>query len=273
MTIDELNNILIPQGFKASIYFNDEAEDVKFRPTPVDEQVRRLRGAIEGLGLLARQMRSFPVQSQKMIADVCEERMFDEAIKQLGGLFNAHGSDKAQGHDYHRIYAPLLGPIRNDPLNILEIGLGTNNIDVQSNMGKDGRPGASLRAFRDWLPNARIYGADIDERILFSEERIMTYHVDQTNRLSLRGLAARFEPHSFDLIIDDGLHTPEANINTVNFALGLLKDNGVLVVEDIGEEFFEFWYTALAILSAHYTCHFITAKAGCLVVIGRQLKK
>ena len=69
-------------------------------------------------------------------------------------------------------------------MNILEIGLGTNNVDVVSNMGRDGIPGASLRAFRDYLINSKIYGADIDKSILFSEERIETYFVDQTNDTS-----------------------------------------------------------------------------------------
>ena len=53
---------------------------------------------------------------------------------------------------------------------IFEIGLGTNNIDIVSTMGKKGHPGASLRAFRDFCPNAEIYGADFDSRILFQEK-------------------------------------------------------------------------------------------------------
>ena len=39
-------------------------------------------------------------------------------------------------------------------------------------MGIKGKPGASVRAFRDYFDKAIIYGADIDSKILFFEKRI-----------------------------------------------------------------------------------------------------
>ena len=39
-------------------------------------------------------------------------------------------------------------------------------------MGTEGKPGASLRAFRDFCMNAEVIWADIDKRILFKEDRI-----------------------------------------------------------------------------------------------------
>jgi hypothetical protein len=102
------------------------------------------------------------------------------ATAELATLFNQYGSDKSSAHDYHLVYAPLLGPRRSDPLRLLEIGLGTNDPNVVSTMGPSGKPGASLRAFRDFCPNAQVFGADIDRRILFDEDRIRTYYVDQT---------------------------------------------------------------------------------------------
>ena len=63
--------------------------------------------------------------------------------------------------------------LRLNNLNIFEVGLGTNNVDVPSNMGKDGKPGASLRAWRDYFPNA-----DIDTRILFKEDKIQTFYTN-----------------------------------------------------------------------------------------------
>jgi hypothetical protein len=111
-----------------------------------------------------------------------------------------------------------LAPKRNERLRLLEIGLGTNNPDVVSTMGASGKPGASLRAFRDFLPNARVFGADIDGRILFEEERILTYYVDQTRSISFDELADKLGNEGFDLVIDDGLHSPNANIATMIFA-------------------------------------------------------
>ena len=85
---------------------------------------------------------------------------------------------------------------------ILEIGLGTDNENLLSNMGKQGKPGASLKAFRDYFKNSKIYGADIDKNILFSDLKIKTSFVDQTNQKSMDLLFKKFGGN-FDLIIDD----------------------------------------------------------------------
>jgi hypothetical protein len=49
---------------------------------------------------------------------------------QLASLFDQYGSDKSNHHNYHLLYAGLLGPKRSSHLRILEIGLGTNNPDI-----------------------------------------------------------------------------------------------------------------------------------------------
>ena len=104
----------------------------------------------------------------------------------LAALFTKYGSDKTK-HEYHLIYSVILSVVK--PKCLLEIGMGTNNEKVFSNMSKYGHPGASLRAFRDFLPSTEIYGADIDKEILFKEERINTFYVDQTNKDTLDKLA------------------------------------------------------------------------------------
>jgi hypothetical protein len=52
-------------------------------------------------------------------------------------------------------------------------------------MGRTGTPGASLRAWRDYFPNAEIYGADIDREILFEEERISAFYVNQLSESAI----------------------------------------------------------------------------------------
>jgi hypothetical protein len=68
----------------------------------------------------------------------------------LKSLFAKFGSDKSSGRNYHRLYGEILKN-KDDIYYVLEIGLGTNDIDVVSNMGPRGVPGASLRAFREYL--------------------------------------------------------------------------------------------------------------------------
>lgn len=186
--------------------------------------------------------------------------------RELAALFNKYGSDKSGKHNYHVIYASLLH--RHAPLNIFEIGLGTNNPHFISTMGVDGKPGAAERAFRDWAPNARIFGADIDRNILFAEERIRTFFVDQTEPESLKELAAKLP--RLDLVIDDGLHTPRANLNTINFALPLLKDAGAIVIEDIVSQYLPFWRVAISLLSRIYHCRFVQMKSEAILIVKRS---
>ena len=49
-------------------------------------------------------------------------------------------------HNYHLVYSALFKN-KNNVKKILEIGIGTNNTKLISNMGQNGIPGASLRAF------------------------------------------------------------------------------------------------------------------------------
>ena len=151
----------------------------------------------------------------------------------LGEILKENRSDKSTTHNYHHIYSYILNEITTEKLNILEIGLGTNDPTLVSSMGSGGRPGASLYAFKQYLPNANIYGADIDKNILFNEERINTCYVDQLDIKTFDNIKNTFGNIKYDLIIDDGLHSIGANLNTLLFALNNIKINGWIVIEDI----------------------------------------
>ena len=138
-------------------------------------------------------------------------------------------------------------------------------------MGSHGRPGASLRAFRDYLPNAQIYGADVDRGILFDDERISTFFVDQTDLDSFSTLSAAI-PAELDLIIDDGLHSPNANLATLAFGLNRLKVNGHLLVEDIRPEALPIWQlVSSALLPSNYESDVIATENQLLFLV-RRLK-
>ena len=154
-----------------------------------------------------------------------------EIEKKLIENLNFRGSDKV-ALGYHIIYSCLFQNTTGQ-YNILEIGLGTNNPKIVSSMGLKGKPGASVKAFRDTFTNSQIYGADIDKNILFSEERIETFFVDQNNLDTFKNITENVE-EKFDLIIDDGLHYQLSNLNTLLFALSNLNKEGFFVIEDIG---------------------------------------
>jgi hypothetical protein len=100
-------------------------------------------------------------------------------------------------------------------------------------MGSNVKPGASLRVWRDYFKNAKIYGADINKDILFQDDRIKTYYVDQLNSSSIETMWQQIGIENFDIIIYDGLHKTDANVNLFINSFNKLKKNGIYIIEDI----------------------------------------
>ena len=187
----------------------------------------------------------------------------------LRELLNRNGSDKASKHEYDLVYANLLENRFEADLDILEIGLGTNNTDTPSNMGKGGTPGASLRTWKDFFPNANIVGCDVDFRILFSEERIETFQLDQTSKDSWESLKSNLGDRRFNLIIDDGLHAPYANLRTLIEASELVKLNGYIVIEDVPDKALAMWKLIPSILEKKWEFRIIRGNVENLVIFRR----
>ncbi len=199
------------------------------------------------------------------VDDVSTKKSLDYS-NNLKDIFNRNNSDKAaEANLYHLLYAFLL-PNQEAVEKIFEIGLGTNNVDVVSNMGANGHPGASLRSFREFFPNAEIYGADVDKRILFSEHRIKTFHVDQTDDSTFLELDKSI-PDDFDLMIDDGLHSVNANIRSLLFFLGKIKVGGFAVVEDIGESALPLWELVGSMLDEKFESFIYTTSKSQVFVV------
>jgi len=166
-----------------------------------------------------------------------------DSMTRLAATLNNRGSDKVY-HGYHSFYAGMLDALvaTEAPIATLEVGLGTNNATAVSSMGSNGHPGASNRAFRDYLPSdAEIYGADIDRNILYQEDRIKTAYVDQLDRSSFDSTIKDLGKDTFSLIIDDGLHSLPANLNVLLFGLQHVRKGGWVVIEDITRDHFSFW--------------------------------
>ena len=153
-------------------------------------------------------------------------------------IMSKNGSDKGgknNRHNYTKIYTELFKSLINKNINLFEVGLGTNYTDIKSSMGENGKPGASLRGWKEFFTKSMIYGADIDKRILFNEDRIRTFYCDQTNAENIEKLWQNLELKDiqFDIIIDDGLHEYDANIIFFENSIHKLKLNGFYIIEDL----------------------------------------
>ena len=142
----------------------------------------------------------------------------------LDKLFKKYNCDKStNGHHYVTEYESHLAPLKNEPINILEIGVWK---------------GESTSAFHEYLPNAQIYGVDIFTRVpvkdipILKKDRVHWLEADSTSPNVYEKIKENWPDVKFDVIVDDGLHTPEANKKTFENFIDFLKDDGVYYVED-----------------------------------------
>ena len=172
---------------------------------------------------------------------------------ELDSFFRNSGTDKSK-NGYTPVYSSLLTPLIGQSSTLVEIGIGTNNVNLPSNMGMSGIPGASLRAFSSYLGSKTlIYGLDIDQSIFFETETIHCVFVDQLNQDSFQGIQTILEEKGgADLIIDDGLHRPVSCVNTVIQLLPYIKVGGVFIIEDQDPSLNSYWEYALSKLKSNF---------------------
>ena len=170
---------------------------------------------------------------KKLDFSYLSEAKTNQELKKLMDFYGSDKGGKNNQHNFAQYYSEIFYNKKNSIKNFLEIGLGSNNIDVPSNMGVGGKPLASLRAWRDYFKNANIYGGDIDKEILKNEDRINTHYVDQTNPSSIKIMFENFGVKKFDVILEDGLHEFNANICFFENSIDFLSNDGVYIVEDI----------------------------------------
>jgi len=136
-------------------------------------------------------------------------------------------------HTYADFYSNLFDHCKQNIKKVFECGIGTSNENIPSNLGKNYKPGASLKVWKDYFKNATIYGADIDKDVLFKEERIKTFYVDQLDKNSIKQMWIKINEKDFDLIIDDGLHSLIGGITLLEGSFEKLRSGGIYIIENI----------------------------------------
>lgn len=142
-----------------------------------------------------------------------------------------HHTDKSHFHNYTPTYHRLLAG--KQVKKVLEIGLGWGGL-----MHNDYQHAGSLLMWRDYFPEAEIYGLDIRPDALRNEHRIHSFLCDQSSLDSLFR-AANEVGGNFDLIVDDGSHVPTHQVSTATVFVPLLAPGGIYVIEDVHTEYFQ----------------------------------
>jgi predicted O-methyltransferase YrrM len=133
------------------------------------------------------------------------------------------GTDKNTLHSYVQIYEELFEQFKHKKGNLLEIGV---------------RFGGSSLLWHDYLPEFNLYLIDneniIDQKIIgnLSCSRYNLYIKNAYSKKTVKALSGDCLD-KFDIIIDDGPHTLESHIFVIENYFNLLKENGILIIEDV----------------------------------------
>lgn len=118
---------------------------------------------------------------------------------------------------YTKHYSELFNNVKNEPLNLLEIGV---------------KAGASLRMWKEYFPNAHIYGIDIQPKCKQHEEdRITIFIGDQKDRGFLKEVAQRIGV--LHIVIDDGIHKSAFHIPSFEALFPHIASGGLYIIEDL----------------------------------------
>jgi len=130
-------------------------------------------------------------------------------------------TDKNTVHSYLPLYEDLLSKKRQTATDVLEVGICY---------------GGSIKLWYDYFPKAEVYAFDI---IPYSKiwddlktlERINIFSsFDAYNKEIVESC---FYNKKFDFILDDGPHTLASQLEFLDIYLPLLKEDGILIIEDI----------------------------------------
>lgn len=150
-------------------------------------------------------------------------------------LFEKYGTDKIPYADFYHL---LFHARRFDIKSVLEVGIGTLDASKESNMDfwlttrPDYKTGASLRVWQEFFPQAAVTGMDIDPAAMLQDTRINTVTADSTDTAAVTTTLCA---QTFDVIIDDGLHTVPAQLATFQNLYPRLNVGGVYILEDAND--------------------------------------
>ena len=143
----------------------------------------------------------------------------------LDRLALAAGTDKSSAfHNYTKVYADFFGPIKNDPLVFMEIGIYKGN---------------SVKLWESYFPNADLHFIDNTPSYIEYHSKRSHYHfIDQTDWYGLHALAQSIGGE-FDIILDDAGHTMVGQIGSFQTFFQYLKSGGLYIIEDLHTSYWQ----------------------------------
>jgi hypothetical protein len=153
-------------------------------------------------------------------------------LTELCKLAYKYGSDKCPeiGHQYTPFYYEFLKDKRQSIKKVLEMGVGSTR---QYKHIANYHLGASLYMWRDFFPNAQIYGGDIVPSSVFEDGRVKTFLCDERNEGDIKRLIEQ-TGSDIDLVVDDASHHIADQRFLFKTLMPLLKKDVIYIIEDCG---------------------------------------
>jgi len=153
-------------------------------------------------------------------------------MTKLCKLAYKYGTDKCPqiSHPYTPFYYELFKDKRNSIKKVIEVGIGSRS--TMHYHQTHYVTGASLYMWRDFFPNAQIYGVDILPETMLESERIETFLYDQTKKEDLEKLIEK-TGSDIDIFVDDGLHSMTTQVNLCEAIMPMLKKDVIYIIEDV----------------------------------------
>ena len=156
-----------------------------------------------------------------------------ENLKTLDEIANQYQTDKGSKyekesvHGYALIYEKYFEGIRNNEIRLLEVGVCMEDTDG----------GHSIRMWRDYFKNSKIYTFDIvdmtENKVMKEIDNVYFYKGDQSNRKDLQSLYNYFGTEDFDFILEDGSHIHEHQLISLGQLFKYVKPGGIYILEDM----------------------------------------
>jgi hypothetical protein len=137
-------------------------------------------------------------------------------------------TDKNTTHSYLELYEKLLTSKKETATHVLEVGIG--------DFGQ--KNGGSIKLWKDYFTNATIYGLDVlpKERVfdeLLNNDRVILYTNTDAYNVDFFTNTFLNKNMQFDFMLDDGPHTLESMKQFIRLYSQVMKDDGILIIEDV----------------------------------------
>lgn len=142
---------------------------------------------------------------------------------------NPNETDRGGWRGYPRVYSKYLWELKDEKFNLLEIGVHS---------------GYGLLAWTKYFPGVNVLGVEIDENWVKSHLKLVEQYED-FNRIRIEYFDSREPSHwslkvydSFRVIIDDGSHLPQDQLDTFKATWDMLVPGGYYFIEDISSRYY-----------------------------------